>query len=294
MHAGFRQMSRLNLRVLNLFAARQSHVARFSTRSSQTPQASSIERLQLLEEAPLADWLLSLDGKTGKNKPANVLAEEWLQEISDLRKKHIQNGRVDVNKTFAPEGVEEYDFWQHARAQRAEELRSRNIDDVTPEMEAELEAVRSSEEKVEKRRFWMNMLTNHVMRDGKKGKAYNLLNRAMYLVFLKKRTDPAAALLAALDSMAPLVQLHKISDGGARVETVPVPYSAVKRIGKAWKWVLEASDKRQSRDFSVRLAEEIIAAIDGKSSGYEKCSVIHKAAIANRSVAEEVLRGKWK
>lgn len=275
----------LAVRLLVRRAAAPLATYRFSS-SIPPPQRAP----NALDDAPLADWLLSLQPHEGAD--SNKLAEEWIAAIRSLREDYSKDGAFDVNKAFAPEGAEDFDFFMHARADRWAEERQRGVP-ATAEMQLELEAA-AALDVPEKRREMMNMLTNHIMRNGKKNQAYKQLNRALYLVYLKKRTDPAAALLAALDAMAPLVQLHKVSDGGARVETLPVPYHPTKRIGKAWKWVIDASKNRQSRDFSVRLAEEIIAAIEGKSSGYEKRALIHRDAVANRSIAEGVVRGKWK
>lgn len=251
-----------------------------------------------------ADWLVNLSA----SGDANAEAQRWIDAMKTLRQKWTPQGqRFDIDKAFAPEGMDEdYDFWAAADAEIA--IRKRNaaialtggkqsgsdaLEALTPEQLQEAEAVQGTPIPP-KKDIWMNMLVNQVMRHGEKAKAYKTVNRALYLAFLKLRQDPVALLMTALDKMAPLAQLHRIGDGGARVEVFPVPYSATKRIGIAWKWVIEASQRRQSRDFAVRLGEEIVSAIEGKSPGFEKSSAIHKSAVANRSVAEEVQQGRWK
>lgn len=242
-----------------------------------------------------ADWLVSL--RKSKSEPPDEEAQRWLQAMSDLRKEWTEkssgSAQFDVDRAFAPEGMEDsHDFWAAADAEIAQQRRTARIS-ASAEQEAEAKALENVPIP-EKASRWMNMLVNQVMRHGEKAKAYKTVNRALYLVFLRIRQDPVDKLLEALDKMAPLAQLHRIGDGGARVEVFPVPYSEMRRIGLAWKWVIEASQKRQSRDFAVRLGEEILAAIEGKGPGYEKGAAIHKAAVANRSVAEAVHQGRWK
>lgn len=242
-----------------------------------------------------ADWLVNL--RDSKSEHADEEAQRWLEAMRDLRAQWTQKsggaGQFDVDRAFAPEGMEEgYDFWAAADAEIAHQRRTAQLA-VSAEQAAEAKALEGVPIPA-KAHKWMNMLVNQVMRHGEKAKAYKTVNRALYLVFLRIRVDPVEKLLEALDKMAPLAQLHRIGDGGARVEVFPVPYSEMRRIGLAWKWVIEASQKRQSRDYAVRLGEEILAAIEGKGPGYEKGASIHKAAVANRSIAEEVQQGRWK
>jgi len=242
-----------------------------------------------------ADWLLNLSATSSAPEvTSDAEAQQWLDAMAELRQKWRPEGQpFDVDRAFAPEGMEEeYDFWAAAEAELDTQRRSQKYEG-TPEQIAEAEALQDVPIP-EKRDMWMNLLVNKVMRKGEKAKAYRIVNRAMYLAFLKLREDPVGPLLATLDHMAPLAQLHRIGDGGARAELFPVPYSATRRIALAWSWVVEASQKRQSRDFAVRLGEEIVATIEGKSPGFAKSEAIHKTAVANRSIAEEVQQGRWK
>lgn len=48
-------------------------------------------------------------------------------------------------------------------------------------------------------------------------------------------------------------------------------------------WILKASDSKASNDFSVRLCDEVLHVLSGKSALMEKRVLNHKMAIANRS-----------
>lgn len=126
-------------------------------------------------------------------------------------------------------------------------------------------------------------LTNLIMRHGKKSKARKIVSRALYIVFLKLRQDPVIVLRDTLESLAPLLDTKVLKTGTAKNKVVPFPLTQRKRYRYAILWILDAAEKKKSPDYSVRLAEEIIAAYEGKSSGYEKRVQMHKTAIAQRA-----------
>ncbi|VEU21819.1 DEKNAAC102335 [Brettanomyces naardenensis] len=129
----------------------------------------------------------------------------------------------------------------------------------------------------------LDLCVNLIMKDGKKDKARKYLNRALYLIYLKTRSDPVELLKKALDTAAPLVITKTVKTGFAKNYIVPVPLTARQRNRMAFLWILEASDSRASNDFPVRLAEEIMNVYSGNSKILEKRVLSHKLAIANRS-----------
>lgn len=124
---------------------------------------------------------------------------------------------------------------------------------------------------------------NMIMKDGKKSKAQKYMARALYIVRLKLREDPVEALKQTLDKLGPLMETKTYKTRVAKNLVVPVPLTERQRFRRAFLWILEGSDKRRSKDFSVRLGEEIIDAYNGKSSGYDKRLQLHKQAILHRA-----------
>lgn len=129
-------------------------------------------------------------------------------------------------------------------------------------------------------------VTNLIMRAGRKSQARSLLSKALYIVYLKTRQDPVKILHETLDKLAPLLNTQVQMTGFAKSKVVPYPLTKRKRIRFAVKWILEGAEKKKSPDFSVRLAEEIISAYEGKSSGYDKKALMHKNAIAQRAYVQ--------
>lgn len=129
----------------------------------------------------------------------------------------------------------------------------------------------------------LELAVNIIMKDGKKEVARKHLNRTLYLLFLETRSNPVEKLKEALDIVAPIVVTKTVKTGFAKNYTVPVPLTQRQRNRMALLWILNSSDSKASNDFSVRLCDEILHVLSGKSSLMDKKVLSHKMAIANRS-----------
>lgn len=69
---------------------------------------------------------------------------------------------------------------------------------------------------------------------------------------------------------------------------LPVPLTLRRRRWTAINWILEAASKRKSRGsgktmFAQRVAEEIVAIVEGKSGIWVKREGLHKLGVAARA-----------
>ena len=69
---------------------------------------------------------------------------------------------------------------------------------------------------------------------------------------------------------------------------IPVPLGLRQRRRQAFVWVLDAVEKKKSRGsgrsmFAQKIAEELVAIVEGKSSIWEKRTGVHKIATTARS-----------
>ncbi|ABN65229.1 predicted protein [Scheffersomyces stipitis CBS 6054] len=126
-------------------------------------------------------------------------------------------------------------------------------------------------------------LINLIMRHGKKATAQRTVSRALYIIQLKTRKDPVETLKETLDKLGPLVTTRVVQTGTAKNKVVPVPLNQRQRNRFAITWILDGCKKKKSPDLAVRLAEEIIAAYEGKSSGYDRKAQMHKLAMQQRA-----------
>lgn len=190
-------------------------------------------------------------------------AEAWLSSIRELRQRYKTEGIPDYN------------------APQMKKLAQEEFE-PTQEQLAKFESLQEKPIPI-KHDPVVQHCTNMIMKHGKKATAEKTMARALYIVRLQLRLDPIEVLKQTLDNMGPLMQLKTYKTRVAKNLVVPQPLNQRQRNRRAFLWILEGSDKRRSKDFAVRLGEEIISAYEGKSSGYEKRLQMHKAAMLHRS-----------
>lgn len=102
--------------------------------------------------------------------------------------------------------------------------------------------------------------------------------------------NPVLYITLAIDSVAPLLKVRNIAGaaGGGRALEVPHPLGVRQRRHTAFKWILDAVGKKPSRgsgrkQFPYRIAEEIIAVVEGRSGAWEKRRQVHKTGTASRA-----------
>ena len=84
-----------------------------------------------------------------------------------------------------------------------------------------------------------------------------------------------------------IAHVSGIIGGGNKLE-VPVPLELRQRRRVAFKWILEAVDKKPSmgsgkKQYAHRLASEIIAIVEGSSKVWEKRQLVHNTATSSRA-----------
>ncbi|KAH6647438.1 ribosomal protein S7 domain-containing protein [Truncatella angustata] len=102
--------------------------------------------------------------------------------------------------------------------------------------------------------------------------------------------NPVLYLTLAIDSVAPLMRIKNMKGmaGGGMALEIPEPLSVRQRRRTAMLWILDVVNKKKSRgsgrtQFASRLAEELIAVVEGKSSVWDKRQIVHKMATASRA-----------
>ena len=123
---------------------------------------------------------------------------------------------------------------------------------------------------------------NHVMEDGKKAVAEKIVYGALDVVKEKSGEDPVATFEAALENIAPLVEVKSRRVGGATYQ-VPVEVRPERRSALAMRWLVEHSRKRGEKSMVLRLAGELMDASQGRGSAVKKREDVHRMAEANRA-----------
>ncbi len=102
--------------------------------------------------------------------------------------------------------------------------------------------------------------------------------------------DPITYLGLAIDSVAPLIKIRSFAKlaGGGKALDVPMPLRVRQRRRIAFHWIQAIVSKRMSKGsgrtmFPHRLAEEIVAVVEGRSAVWERRTLQHKLGTANRA-----------
>ncbi|KAL8705835.1 MAG: hypothetical protein Q9201_001058 [Fulgogasparrea decipioides] len=102
--------------------------------------------------------------------------------------------------------------------------------------------------------------------------------------------NPILYLTLAIDSVAPLLRIRSqkgIAGGGVALQ-MPVPLSLRQRRRQAVMWILDTASKKPTRGsgrggFAQKVAEELVAIVEGRSGVWERRSAIHKLAVSARA-----------
>ncbi|KAF3001101.1 hypothetical protein E8E14_006234 [Neopestalotiopsis sp. 37M] len=102
--------------------------------------------------------------------------------------------------------------------------------------------------------------------------------------------DPVLYLELAVDSVAPLTRVRNMKGmaGGGNALEVPEPLTMRQRRRTAILWILDVVNKKKSRgsgkkQFASRVAEEIVAVVEGRSSVWDKRQIVHKLSTTSRA-----------
>ena len=124
---------------------------------------------------------------------------------------------------------------------------------------------------------------NVIMQGGKKAVAERIIYGA--LDFIEKKNpgkDPMEAFSIAINNIKPMVEVKSRRVGGANYQ-VPVEVRPVRRLALSMRWLKEAAKKRGEKSMSLRLANELMEATEGRGGAMKKRDEVHRMAEANKA-----------
>ncbi|GAA6010818.1 hypothetical protein JCM10207_005859 [Rhodosporidiobolus poonsookiae] len=130
----------------------------------------------------------------------------------------------------------------------------------------------------------LGTLARLTMRDGKLARTHSHLAQMLDHLALATRAPPVPVLRKAIDLTSPSIRIVGRRQGTKVLQT-PQPLSAHQRQRQAWKWILEASDKRQGveKAFGKRLALEVMAVLSGQSEALKRKETLHSQGVTGRA-----------
>ena len=126
---------------------------------------------------------------------------------------------------------------------------------------------------------------NCLMVDGKKSISEGIVYNALELIEQKQKVEnPLESFEQALEKLQPLVEVKSRRIGGSNY-LIPNEVRESRRMALAMRWLVDAAKKRSEKSMHVRLANEVLAALEGSGAAFKKKEEVHRQAEANKAFA---------
>jgi len=125
---------------------------------------------------------------------------------------------------------------------------------------------------------------NHVMLDGKKETARDVVYGAFEIIKNKENKDPIEIFELALQNAGPSMEVRSRRVGGANYQ-VPREVRPERRQFLAMKWIILAARGGKGTSMAERLAQELLSAANGEGTAVTQKENTHKMAEANKAFA---------
>jgi small subunit ribosomal protein S7 len=123
---------------------------------------------------------------------------------------------------------------------------------------------------------------NCLMYDGKKSAGEQIVYGALATIEQRSKSDPVKLFHAALDNVAPAIEVRSRRVGGATYQ-VPVEVRPERRKALAIRWLITAARGRNENTMADRLSAELLDAANNRGTAVKKREDTHKMAEANRA-----------
>jgi small subunit ribosomal protein S7 len=127
-------------------------------------------------------------------------------------------------------------------------------------------------------------LINNIMLDGKKGTAQKICYEAFRIVSEKTGKDALDVFRQALENIMPVLEVKSRRVGGATYQ-VPVEVRPERRQALGLRWLVLYARQRGECTMSLRLAGELMDALNNTGGAVRKKEDTHKMAEANKAFA---------
>ena len=123
---------------------------------------------------------------------------------------------------------------------------------------------------------------NHLMSDGKKSTAEKVFYTSMDLIEQRSGQPGVQVFKQALNNVKPMLEVKSRRVGGATYQ-VPIEVRGDRGMALAMRWLADSARKRSEKSMGMRLAGEILDAIESKGSAVKKREETHRMAEANKA-----------
>lgn len=124
--------------------------------------------------------------------------------------------------------------------------------------------------------------TNYLMKDGKKSTAQRIVYTALEQVSDKTKNDPLSVFHAAMQNVAPVLEVKARRVGGANYQ-IAQEVRPERRETLAMRWIRDAARARSGKTMAEKLAAELIDASNKEGGAIKKREDVHRMAESNRA-----------
>ena len=130
----------------------------------------------------------------------------------------------------------------------------------------------------------VTQVINKVMLDGKKSIAESIVYDALEQVGTKTGRPPVEVLEQAVKTVTPVLEVRSRRVGGANYQ-VPVEVPQRRARTLAVRWLVTFARERREKGMSVKLANEIMDALNQQGGAFKRKDDVYRMAQANKAFA---------
>lgn len=130
----------------------------------------------------------------------------------------------------------------------------------------------------------VSMLTVRILQQGKKHLAQRIIYQALDIIKERTGEDALNILETAVRKVTPLVEVKARRIGGSTYQ-VPMEVRAFRGTNLALRWITKYSKERSGKSMAMKLANEIMDAVNETGNSIRKREEVHKMAEANKAFA---------
>jgi small subunit ribosomal protein S7 len=123
-----------------------------------------------------------------------------------------------------------------------------------------------------------------MMYDGKRSTAQTIFYNAMKQVGEKANDDAFKLFKKAVENCKPALEVKTRRVGGANYQ-VPVEVNPYRKLSLAIHWLVLYARARSGKNMTLKLADEILDAANGRGGAVKKKEDVHRMAEANKAFA---------
>ncbi|QRN41070.1 MAG: 30S ribosomal protein S7 [Neisseriaceae bacterium] len=123
---------------------------------------------------------------------------------------------------------------------------------------------------------------NVVMISGKKSVSEHIVYGALQIIEQRTGKSGIEVFDEAIANVKPIVEVKSRRVGGANYQ-VPVEVRPTRRTALAMRWIRDAARKRGEKSMELRLAGELLDALEGRGGAMKKRDEVHRMAEANKA-----------